>query len=73
MFYLVIIQNAGENSTQAIYKLENIDDALVAYHSELAYRNKSREMTTCVILDCFGNSVYKDVWQKRVEDTSTES
>ena len=67
-YYLVIIQNAGANSSQAIYRYNNIDDALAAYHSELAYRNNSRQMTTCVILDNYGNSTYADVWEKRPEN-----
>jgi len=72
-FYLIIIQNAGSGSSQAVYKYDNIDDALAAYHSELAYRADSRNMTTCVILDNYGNSVYKDVWEKRTENPATES
>lgn len=73
MFYLAIIQNAGPSSTQAIYKFDNIDDALAMYHSELAYRAASRTMTTCVILDAYGNSVYRDAWEKHVEPEGTES
>lgn len=65
MFYLAIIQNAGPDSTQAIYKFDNIDDALAMYHSELAYRAAARNMTTCVILDTYGHSVYRDAWEKR--------
>ncbi len=65
MFYLAIIQNAGPSSTQAIYKFDNIDDALAMYHSELAYRATARTMTTCVILDAYGNSIYRDAWEKR--------
>ena len=69
IYYLLIIQNGGADSTQAVYKYDNIDDALAAYHSELAYRNTSRQMTTCVILDAYGNSVFKDCWEKREEIT----
>lgn len=71
-YYLVIMQNPGEGSTQAVYKYNNIDDALSAYHAELAYRNTSRLKTTCVILDEFGNSVYKEAWQKYVAPEQTE-
>lgn len=73
MFYLAIIQNAGPNSTQAIYKFDNIDDALAMYHSELAYRSANRESTACIILDNYGNSIYRDAWEKHVEPENAES
>lgn len=64
MYYLVIIQNAGyEGSAQAVYRYDNLGDALAAYHSELAYRNESRHLTTCAILDYNGFVIYRDVWE----------
>ena len=58
-FYLVIIQN---NASQAVYAYDSYDAALVAFHSELAYRNESRTSTVCVILDENGNTQKKESW-----------
>lgn len=48
MYYLIIVQN---DETQAMYRYESYDDALVAYHTELAYRAEGRNSTKCAILD----------------------
>lgn len=48
MYYLVIAQN---NDTQTVYRYNTLDDALVTYHSELAYRADDRTSTKCAILD----------------------
>jgi len=68
-YYLAIVQN---DATQAIYAYDGIDAALAAYHSELAYRAESRVKTLCVIFDNFGNTVYKECWEKYVAPTETE-
>lgn len=48
MYYLAIIQN---DETQVLYKYNSFEDALAAYHTELAYRAEGRRSTKCAILD----------------------
>lgn len=57
MYYLVIVQN---NNTQAVYAYNSLDNALAAFHSELAYRHADRTSTKCTILN-------SDLVQVRVE------
>lgn len=57
MYYLVIVQNGN---TQAVYAYSSLDNALAAYHSELAYRSADRTSTKCTILN-------SDLVQVRVE------
>ena len=74
MYFLVIIQNAGySNPSQAIYKYDTIDAALAAYHTELAYRADARHLTSCVILDRDGFSIYRDTWERQIETDQFES
>ena len=47
-YYLVIIQN---DEAQAIYKYDSYNEALAAYHNELAYRAEERTSTRCAILN----------------------
>lgn len=69
MYYLVIIQN---DSAQAIYAYNSMDDALAQFHSELAYRAEARTSTVCVILDANGALVKRDVWRKEVPEPEPE-
>ena len=59
MYYLVIVQN---NETQAVYRYSTYNEALAAYHAELAYRAEGRTSTKCAILDnnlsCVRQEVY---------------
>lgn len=48
MFYLAIVQN---DTTNALYTYNSFEDALAAYHQELAYRAEGRTSTKCAILD----------------------
>ena len=48
MYYLAIVQN---DESQALYRYNSYEDALAAYHSELAYRAEGRKSTKCAILD----------------------
>ena len=48
MFYLAIVQN---DETQALYRYSAYEEALAAYHAELAYRSEGRKSTKCAILD----------------------
>lgn len=57
MYYLVIVQNGN---TQAVYAYNSLDNALAAFHSELAYRSADRTSTKCTILN-------SDLVQVRVE------
>lgn len=69
MYYLVIIQN---DSSQAVYAYNNMDDALARFHSELAYRSESRTSTVCVILDSNGALVKRDMWKMEVIEEATD-
>jgi len=48
MYYLAIVQN---DTTNALYSYNSYEDALAAYHTELAYRAEGRTSTKCAILD----------------------
>lgn len=48
MYYLAIVQN---DTTNALYSYSAYEDALAAYHSELAYRAEGRKSTKCAILN----------------------
>lgn len=48
MYYLAIVQN---DTTNALYTYNSFEDALAAYHQELAYRAEGRTSTKCAILD----------------------
>lgn len=48
MYYVAIVQN---NNAQALYKYNTYEEALAAYHTELAYRAEGRKSTKCAILD----------------------
>lgn len=48
MYYLAIVQN---DETQALYRYSTYEDALAAYHTELAYRAEGRKSTKCAILN----------------------
>jgi hypothetical protein len=58
-YYLVMIQNGN---TQAIYEKASYDEALSAFHSELAYRAESRKSTMCMIIDGDGNVYKREMW-----------
>lgn len=58
-FYLIIVQN---DSSQAIYSYESLDDALAAFHSELAYHAEGRNRTLCIIFDSSGECIRKEEW-----------
>lgn len=48
MYYLAIVQN---DETQALYRYNTYEEALAAYHTELAYRAEGRKSTKCAILN----------------------
>lgn len=63
MFYLVIIQN---DTTQAIYRYDTFDQALAAFHAELAYRAEGRTKTACAILNRILEVVKREDYEKEV-------
>lgn len=56
MYYLTIVQN---ENVVASYYYTNLDDALVLFHNELAYRSDARTSTLCVILNKEGDVIKK--------------
>ncbi len=63
-YYLVIIQN---ESICAVYRYQDLDAALAAFHSELAYRASGRNSTLCVILDKIGGTIKREKWERQEE------
>lgn len=61
-YYLVKIQN---QETMGVFKYNSYDDALAAYHTELAYRGANRTDTLCVILGENGGTLLKERWHKQ--------
>ena len=51
MFYLVVIQKTTNGNAQAVWPKETLDEAISAFHSELAYRGEERMFTSCTILN----------------------
>lgn len=67
MYYLVIIQN---NDTQAVYRHNNLDSAMAAFHSEMAYRAEGRTSTKCAILDSNMCIVRSEVYTAPASDNT---
>lgn len=68
-YYLVTIQN---NDTQSVFRYANLDDALRAYHAELAYRAEDRTVTKCIILNSDLWPVKSEVYRADGDSTSSE-
>ena len=64
MYYLAIIQNETSN---ALYADSTFEDALAAYHTELAYRAADRTSTKCVIFDSELRTLRSEVYEKPVD------
>lgn len=60
MYYLAIIQNQGES--KALNSYDTFEDALAAYHTELAYRAEIRTQTVCSILNAEGQVLRSEVY-----------
>ena len=60
MYYLMIVQN---NNTQAVYAYSSLNDALAAFHQELAYRGEGRESTLCTIVNENGILIKSEIWR----------
>lgn len=68
-YYLTIVQN---NSTCAVYKYTNYDEALSAMHTELAYRGVEgdpsyRTQTLCILMDETGGIMKSEFWHRQGE------
>lgn len=68
-FYLIIVQN---DTVVTIYSYDNLDTALAAYHSELAYRNESRTATDCAILNADLQVMYRESYKSPAPTPSPE-
>ena len=64
MYYLAIVQN---DEAQAFYRYSNYEDALAAYHTELAYRAETRKSTKCAILDGDLNMLRQETYTAPVQ------
>lgn len=73
MFYLAIVQN---DETQALYRYNTYEEALAAYHTELAYRAEGRRSTKCAILNgdlqMLRQETYTAPTEPNVEPEATE-
>ena len=69
MYFVVMVQN---NDTQTVYRYNTIEDALAAYHAELAYRAEGRTSTKCAVLDSELRNVVCETYTKPVDTTPVE-
>ena len=67
MFYLAIVQN---DETQALYRYNSYEDALAAYHTELAYRAEGRRSTKCAILNGDLQMLRQEIYTSPVSEVS---
>ena len=74
-FYMGIVQN---RDVKALFEYPTYDDALVAFHQEMAYRSEKRTSTLCFIFDDNGAFYNTELWVKPepeqpiVEEEETE-
>lgn len=71
MYYLAIIQNHGES--KALYSYNSYEEALAAYHTELAYRAETRKQTVCSILNADGQVLRNEVYTAPVSEPEPDS
>lgn len=69
MYYVAIVQN---DETQALYRYSSYNEALAAYHSELAYRAEGRKSTKCAILNGDLQLLRQEVYTAPVSDNTEE-
>lgn len=62
MYYLVKIQSGTNGNSQTMPAYDTFDEALAAFHTEMAYRSATRTSTVCVILDDRGNTQKRECW-----------
>ena len=64
-YYLVIVQN---DSTQSVFAYNTLDQALAAFHTELAFQGEGRDKTLCIIFDSNGARVRSELWQRSMTE-----
>lgn len=69
MYYLAIVQN---DETQALYRYNTYEEALAAYHTELAYRAEGRKSTKCAILNGDLQMLRQEIYTAPVSDNTEE-
>lgn len=69
MYYLAIVQN---DTTNALYSYSTYEDALAAYHTELAYRAEGRKSTKCAILNGDLQMLRQETYVAPVSDNAEE-
>jgi hypothetical protein len=67
IYYVLLIQNQGENESDTVFKYTTYDEALSKFHSELGYRAEGRDSTIAAILSSNGNQVRDGKYIKEVE------
>lgn len=60
-YYLAIVQN---DTTSALFSYNNLDEALAAFHSELAYHGLDRNKTLCTIFNSGGGRLKVEKWER---------
>lgn len=70
MYYLAIIQNQGES--KALNSYNSFEEALAAYHTELAYRSPARTQTVCSILNADGQVLRNEVYTAPTTEPEAE-
>lgn len=63
-YYLAVVQN---DSTQALYSYSTLDEALAAFHTELAFQGEGRDKTLCIIFDSNGSRIRSEMWQRSIQ------
>lgn len=69
MYYLAIVQN---ENTAALYSYSTYEEALAAYHTELAYRAEGRTSTKCAILNGDLQLLRQETYVAPVSDNTEE-
>lgn len=69
MYYLAIVQN---DETQALYRYNSYEEALAAYHTELAYRAEGRRSTKCAILNGDLQMLRQEIYTAPVSENTEE-
>lgn len=66
IYYVLLVQNQGQNEADAVFKYTTYDDALSKFHSELGYRADGRDSTIASILMASGNQIRDGRYDKEV-------
>lgn len=70
-YYLSVIQNPDSESETSVFNAyDTLNDALVLYHTELAYRGEGRNATIAYINDTTGMTLMQETWARQENSTS---